>query len=238
MVKELLSKFRKCDVYYIINKLTKNIKKEWKIAFVSTIIIGLIAHLFVMVNIIPNHDGIFNIYANQNCINLGRFFLQYACGLTSYYTLPWIIGIFSLVTIAITSIMIIELFNIRRKLNIILISGFLVTYPTVASTFAYVYTMDGYMLSLMFATLSVVLAYKYKYGFIIGSIFICISLGIYQAYVSVAILLCILKIMISIIDKHPKKEILIEIAKDLIMLLIGFISYYIILKIMLNKFIK
>lgn len=109
---------------------------------------------------------------------------------------------------------------------------FLVTYPTVASTFAYVYTMDGYMLSLMFATLSVVLAYKYS--FIIGSIFICISLGIYQAYVSVAILLCILKIMISIIDKHPKKEILIEIAKDLIMLLIGFISYYIILKIMLN----
>ena len=207
-------KDKKYDPYVLFQNISKKIKKEWKIAILSTIVIGIITHLYIMVNVIPNHDSLYNIYATQNITKLGRWFLQYACGLSSYYSLPWVIGSISIVLISITSAIIVELFGVKKKLNIILLSGILVTFPTIASSFTYMYTMDGYMFALMFSALAVLLSYKYKYGFLLGAILICLSLGIYQSYVSVAILLCILKIMLSIINGNSKKELIIECAKD------------------------
>ena len=42
-----------------------------------------------------------------------------------------------------------ELLELTEKYVIVGISGLLVSFPAAASTFAYVYTMDGYMLSLL-----------------------------------------------------------------------------------------
>ena len=79
--------------YDFIDKIKIKIKKEWKIAFLATIIIGLITHMFIMVNNLPNHDGLVNIVGNQEHIELGRWFLKFACLFSSYFTIPWIIGI-------------------------------------------------------------------------------------------------------------------------------------------------
>ena len=131
--------------YDFIDKIKIKIKKEWKIAFISTIIIGLITHMFIMVNNLPNHDGLLNIVGNQEHIELGRWFLKFACLFSSYFTIPWIIGIISILLLGLTSVVIIEIFNIKEKINIILISAILVVFPTIASGFAYIFTLDGYI---------------------------------------------------------------------------------------------
>ena len=51
-----------------------NVNKEWKIAWISTFVIGLLTHLYVMTNTLPNHDGLVNIYNSQMKFKLRSLF--------------------------------------------------------------------------------------------------------------------------------------------------------------------
>ena len=46
----------------------ERVKKEWKIAFLSTFIIGLLVHIYKFTNNLPNHDSLFNYYSSQNMV--------------------------------------------------------------------------------------------------------------------------------------------------------------------------
>lgn len=72
------------------------IKKEWKIAFFSAFLIGMMIHMPVLLSDIPNHDGLDSMYFDQNMITSGRWFLMAACGFSSFYTIPWLIGVLGL----------------------------------------------------------------------------------------------------------------------------------------------
>lgn len=190
--------------------------------------------MFIMVNNLPNHDGLLGIVGNQEHIELGRWFLKYACILSSYFTIPWIIGIISISLLGLTSIVIVEIFDIKEKINIVLTSAILVVFPTIASGFAYIFTLDGYMVALLLASLAVLITFKYKYGFLLGAVCLSLSLGCYQAYLSVTMILCILKLMLSIINNKKTREIMLEILKILLMGVLGIILYYVVLNIALK----
>lgn len=66
----------------MLSNLKNKIKKEWKLAFIATVLIGILVHLFAITNILPNHDGINNIFATQDNVKLGRWL--YDCFTVSY----------------------------------------------------------------------------------------------------------------------------------------------------------
>ena len=74
-------------------KWKENITKKDYVAFFTAIIVGFITHMRVFVQDIPNHDGMTSIHFDQNMITSGRWFLRVACGISSDYTLPWLIGV-------------------------------------------------------------------------------------------------------------------------------------------------
>lgn len=108
-----------------------------------------------MLSDIPNHDGLSSMYFDQNMITSGRWFLSVACGFSSYFTIPWIIGLIGLLWLALTAVALTELLELADPLVIMAVSGLLVSFPALASTFAYVFTMDGYMMALFLAILAV-----------------------------------------------------------------------------------
>lgn len=156
------------------------IKKEWKTAFFSAVIIGFLTHMYVFTNMLPNHDGLNNIYNAQRKFYSGRFFLSPISGISSYFDLPWINGLLAILYLALGSVIIIEFFKMRKTLSIILTSGIFVTFPTVSATFSYMFTADGYMAAFLLSLLSVLVTKKYKYGFIPGALILFISVGVYQ----------------------------------------------------------
>ena len=79
------------------------IKNTWKIAFLSAFVLGILIHLPVMLSDIPNHDGLSSMYFDQNMITSGRWFLSVACGFSSYFTIPWIIGLIGLLWLALAA---------------------------------------------------------------------------------------------------------------------------------------
>lgn len=213
-------------------KLT--IKKEWKAAFIAAIVIGLLTHMPIMLSDIPNHDGLASMYFNQNMITSGRWFLTIACGFSSYYTLPWLIGILAIVFLALTSVMLVEVLEIEKPSVAAVVAGILVTFPTLAATFSYVFTMDGYMLAVMLAVLAVLCVKKYRMGFIWGAIALAFSMGTYQSYLPICVILCIYSaVQIMLTDKTIKEKVK-AILNYLYMGVIGISLYYIVLQILLR----
>lgn len=216
----------------MIEKIKAN--KLWQYTFFTAIVLGLVTHLPIMLSDIPNHDGLASIYFDQNMITSGRWFLSIACGFSSYYSLPWLIGLLAMLFLAISAVLLVEVLEIKKVSGGMLIAGLLVTFPVLTGTFAYVFTMDGYMLAVLLSVLAVYLVGKGKWGFLLGGICLAFSMGIYQAYLPVCILLCIYKVVLIMLEDKKIKEKAKNISSYLCMGIIGAALYYIILQILLT----
>lgn len=174
-------------------RIHENITRKQVLPFASTLVLGLIAHLFIFTNYIPNWDGLNNFYDSQNTIHLGRCFLTLACGISSYYDLPMVNGLLSLIYLGLTAVILCELFSVRKDSSRILIGGLLATFPVVTSTFSYMYTADGYFLAMLLMTLGISLVLrndkKPLKAIFAGSALIAFAFGCYQAYITFAIMI-------------------------------------------------
>lgn len=216
-------------LFYIKSK----IKKEWVICFLAAMVIGIAVHIYKLTNFIPNWDSLLNYYTNQDKVNLGRCFLIYACSLSSYYDLPWVNGLLSLIYIAGSAVCISELFYIKNKIPLILIGGIMVSFPTVTSTLAYNYTADGYFLALFCMCLAVVLIVKRKKIFF-PAILIAFGTGVYQAYVTFAMLLMLIYLIDQLLFQRVTQKKFWKITGNFaISGVLGCLGYIFVLKVIL-----
>ena len=126
----------------ILTFYQEKIKKEWKIAFWSAFVIGLMVHIYKFTNLLPNHDSLYNFYSTQNMAASGRWFLSIACGFGSYFDLPWVNGILSLFFMGLTAAMVAEVFRMKNPVLIVLSSGLQVSFPAITATMSYEFTAD------------------------------------------------------------------------------------------------
>ena len=117
----------------LLKESKTKIKTTWRIAFVSALVLGLLIHLPVMLSDIPNHDGLGSMYFDQNMITSGRWFLTVACGFSSYFTIPWVIGLIGLIWLALTAAVLTEVLELTDPVTITVVSGLLVSFPALAS---------------------------------------------------------------------------------------------------------
>ena len=220
----------------LMKKLNGRLEKRHRAAFLGTVLLGLLIHLPVMLSDVPNHDGLSSMYFDQNMITSGRWFLTVACGFSSYFTVPWVIGLIGLFFLGLAGMALTELLEIRGEGSAVLVCGLLVAFPALASTFAYVFTLDGYMMALLLAILAVLATKKWKKGFLVGALCLAFSMGIYQAYLPFAILLCLYQVVLLLTDGEwakDRKSVLKKLGAYLGMGILGFATYYVILRILL-----
>ena len=220
----------------LINIYRNKIKKEWKIAFAATFVIGMLVHIYRFTNDLPNHDALFNFYSSQNMVGSGRWFLSIACGFSSYFNLPWVIGLFSVIFIAVTAVIVSDTFDMKNPVLIILSGGLLASFPAITETFFFEFTADGYMIAMILAALSVWLTRIGRsgkvYRTIIAAACICLSCGIYQAYLSFALVLALGYFIYEILeDRYDNKTYRNWILQQIIVYAAGLIAYLIIWKI-------
>ncbi|MCM1188884.1 MAG: glucosyltransferase domain-containing protein [bacterium] len=218
----------------LFRKIRKKIKKEWKAAFFSAVIIGLLVHMPVMTADIPNHDGLDSLYFDQNMITSGRWFLMAACSLSSFYTVPWLIGLIGIFFLGLTAAALTELLEVNRVWAASAVGGLLAAFPALASTFAYVFTLDGYMLAMLLAVLAVLFTKQKSRGFLPGAVCLAFSLGIYQGYLSFATVLSVFAILILAAEQGERKAKVRQGLRYLYMGALGVALYYGILQILLR----
>ncbi len=218
----------------MLHEAGKKIKKEWKLAFLAAFGIGLLIHMPALLSDVPNHDGLGSLYFDQNMITSGRWFLMIACGFSSFYTIPWVIGLLGLFFLSVAAAAVTELLEIKKGWAIVAVSGLLAAFPALASTFAYVFTLDGYMLALLLAVLAVLLTKKYRYGFLPGGLCLAFSLGTYQSYLAVAMILSVYAIVMLAMEEGPMRPKVQKGLRYLYMGVFGVGLYYCLLQVLLQ----
>ena len=168
----------------VFANLYKKIKPQWWAAFWGCIVVGFLTYMYFMTNNFLTFDSMWNIYSDQDMITSGRQFLTYACGISSFYDLPWVNGVLAIFFLALAAVVVVESMGIQSKTGAVLAAGLLAAFPAIASTFCYSFTIDGYMVAVFLAALAFLLTDRRKWGFVPGMVCLGVSIGIYQAYYS------------------------------------------------------
>ena len=208
--------------------------KDKIIALITCMITGIVTHIIMITSTIMSQDGLWNSmrYAKPGAweTSLGRWGITIAEKLNFYIAIPSIATISCVFVMAIVSVFVIDLFELKKKSHIILTSAILVVSPTFTVTMLYIYTALAYSINFLLAVLSIWFIYRFKHrklGYILAALSFILSLGIYQSYMGVTIGLCImLEIMALIRDKKGFKESAIDIIKAAVIVVVAATAYY------------
>lgn len=210
-----------------------------KFAFLCAFLAGLAAHLYMFTNKLPNYDDM-ALNSFGATFRLGRWFL-WVLGATAYhmglvYSLPLVNGLFSLVLLAVSAAVIVELLNLKSKPAIAVVSSVLVVFPSWTATFFFMFTAPYYAVAVLLIVLSVYFNVKYKKINMKCISIICIacSLGIYQAYLPFAATLYVTVLVLKCYEKNAEGKKLFKKALGyLATLVLGGALYYVIMKLSL-----
>lgn len=218
-------------------KILQWFNKNRKLAFVVTLILAFLVHIYIMVNQMPNADGV--VYTTfQNGFNwelsLGRWMYIFAYKIRSYMVLPIYLGIFSSVCLALSSVFIVDIFKVKKNLTIILISVLVVVFPTVSASFIYYYCADTFFLSMFLSVFAVWLMLRKNWiSYVLSIISIVISLASYQSYIGVTVALCFSYLFKELLENNNYniKVMIKDALKFVIIGGIGLVLYFISVKV-------
>ena len=218
-----------------LENIKKKLTPQWKLCFLSVIAFGLIAHNYKITNWIPNWDSLVFRHDPQDMIGMGRWFLHAVCSPSSFYDLPFVTGFIAIFFFGLGALCICSMFSVKKNTTAVLIGALVVTFPSVTSVMFYSYVADGYAISFFFACLAAVYMTKKKVKYYIAAaILIAFSVGIYQAYITVTIVLLLAYLIIEILYGGAQiKSVLAKCIRFFVTGLCGMVLYYLILQAIL-----
>ena len=223
-----------------LEKFLKWFDTNKKIGFIVALIVGLIAHITMITETIMSQDGLWNsmeyFRPGEWEISIGRWGIAIVERLIQFIAIPTINTVLCILMVAITAVLIIDLLDFKSKVSSIFTALALVLTPTLVVTLLYIYTAFAYCFNLLISTFVIWLIYKSKHkkvGIILAALCFMFSLSIYQGYVGVTVGLCMMISILDLLRNKDIKEVLKNIGKTILALLIGGIIYICLTKIIL-----
>ena len=203
-------------------------KKESKLGFLAAILTGMVAHAYRMLNYIPNAEGITFLEGNGQGIAQGNPFLPLVGWVSSVYNLSWINGMMSIFFMAVAVTLLVDIFELKDKMQIILLAALCVGFPAVTSAFAYMYNADCYMLAYLLMVAAVwsfckATGWLGRYAAPIGLLWI--GLNIFRAGIGVFLVLSLLVLIADILKKVSLKNALLAFGEKLGCMAAAWIGY-------------
>ena len=216
----------------IVERIYKRVPGHIRRTFAATFILGLIIHLFMLTNKLPNPDDLGQLIDHMHRPNSGRWFQFFPAAISSNFSMPAVNGVLAILYISIAACLIAALFRITQTTYCILLGAVMVSFPTVASTLGYMNAADAYAFSLLLACLAAMVADKYTFGFLFAIPLLTLSLGVYQAYFGVAAALMVSVLILRILQNQNEiREIIIQGVKFLAALLLGLLAYLLMVRL-------
>ena len=179
----------------VLKNIKAHIQPQWKVCFLAALLVGGLAHLYKITNWLPNWDSLVFRWDPQNMVHMGRWFLPVACGFSSFYDLPLFNGLVAIVFHGLSAVWICRILHVQKSVTAFLIGAVTVSFPTVTSVMMYNYVADGYSIAFFLSTLAAFYMTAEKPRYLLAAILIALSAGIYQAYITVTIMLVLLGLL-------------------------------------------
>lgn len=216
-------------------KIWDSLNRSERYAFLSAMIVGFLTHSFILYNKLSYLDDNTYYFSLGGTWPLGRWGLgvieevQKWLGLQTY-SMPFINGILTIFFIAVMAVLLVRMLCIKNGLYAVLIGAYMVVFPAVASTFAYMFTAPYYFFGAMLMATAVYLVRRTKYGIIPASLMIAFGMGIYQANIGIATAFFVIVLLCDARKQTFLKNITTAV-RCFIGLLTGIVLYF-----LLNKF--
>lgn len=201
-------------------------------AMMAVFVWGLAAHSYGFLHANFSGDSLSEFCgemgSNSWKIQLGRYVVPaYKLVFRTDMTLPWLVGLLSLLWIGLAVCMTVRIFQIESKPLIFLTAGVFTANITVAATVAtYLHDYDCNMFALMCAVAAVYLWREYRWGILAGALLAALSMGIYQSYISVAVTFVMFVCILDLLNEVAFRNVLCRGLKAIAMILLGGILYY------------
>lgn len=219
--------------YNCASGLWRRIPGYIRLTFASAVVLGLVTHLYMFTNKLPNHDDIGHLFIADYGTPSGRWLLPSILGLDGNFSMPWLIGLLSILCLAGVACLTVTLLRIRHPIGCIVTAGIIVSFPTVTATLTYMFTADGYFFGLLLAALSAYLSVRHGWwGSLLGAISLTLSMGIYQSYFPVAAVLMVGALLFETLDgERSFKQLLLKGLRLVLTLAVALAAYMIIVRI-------
>lgn len=215
-------------------------KKMLVFAIVCTFLWGMLAHGYCFFDNSVSHDSLNEfhaaIFGNEWKMQLGRVFTPlYRDLLRGDATMPWLIGVLALLWIGLAVFFACKVLDIQSKAVIALTAGIFAVNITVSANAAtYLNDLDNHMFALLCAVLAVYCWKELPRGELLGAVFVMGSLGIYQGYLTVTIVLVMFASILALLRGDSVGQVLFRGLRAVGMVLLGGILYYLAMKTMLS----
>ena len=201
--------------------------------FLSSFVTGILTYGFALTNKLVNYDEVHSLFGKGATLESGRWGLDVLSLVFPDVSMPWLYGIISLFFMALSVCIVVRIFEIKRKVFQILLSGLIVSFPSLVGTMAYMYTSASYAVAFYLSVLAVwVLRSDTKWGPFLAGVMIIFSLSIYQAYVAVTVSSLVLLSLQRTLRLHKIKEILWHGMRYVLVLGCSMVVYYLITKVL------
>lgn len=192
---------------YFLKRQLSRLTRQQLTAFISAIIVGFAGHCYIFTNSLLYHDGILSVHTKGATFSLGRWGLGLIEFIEKYtlgsYGSSFFHGLLSIILIAISSILIIDILRIETNISAAYIGAIMTVFPVVTSVFAFMYTSVAYWIALLCNVLAVYIVVRHK-RYLGAVLFLTLGLGLYQAFFAVAISLFLLSMIIDCMNDRMK----------------------------------
>jgi len=222
---------------FIYERVIKRINIYQRYTFLAAMVAGLWAHGFTIFNKISYLDDCYYYFDVGATFSSGRWGLGIIRAIKDalslgHYSMPVWNGLSSLLILALGAMLVVRVFEIENKIYAILVGAYMVVFPVVTSTFAYMFTAPYYFLAALCMIVAVVLTKKYRMGCLAGGVLIAFGMGIYQAYFGVATALFVMLLLKDFVSL-PFEENMKRAMKYFFTLVGGIVVYFLMNKLCL-----
>lgn len=191
----------------------KKLPRNFKLCMLATFIIGLAAHMYCYTNMLTGADDAF-LFSDTRTFADGasgtRWLLAIYFALIKTIRMPWLLGVITLLLYGVAAWLVCETLSVTSSAGIILVSGLMVTSPTMISSNFYLTSAHMYAGALLFACLAAYAYKKWRHGWIAAFVFMLLSEGSYAAYISMTLclfFLCSLKELLFDQEANDKRNL-------------------------------
>lgn len=215
-----------------IETVFRDITNRLKVCFVTGMVVGLLTHLYMLTNKLPNWDDLSNLSGFGSGAEYGRWLLEYLRPLLGKWSVPALNGVITIIFLSLSACIILITLDLKSYASAILLPVMVVTFPSVASTMTFMFTSSCYAIGIFMSCLGAYLIQKQKRVSLVGGILLILSLAIYQSYICLTATILVLSLMLELLRGKEVKEVLKTGVKELIALGMSILCYIIISKLL------
>lgn len=146
---------------YIKNAVRKHINRFDVFVLTSSFFLTFLVHLYMFTHKFINHDDVGGLYSDCAFgLSSGRWLLHFVTGWNGNFSSSWLNGLAGAFYLAIAVWLVVRLFRVKHRLPALLIALTMISFPTVASTYSYMFCSAQYLFSLAFSVIGACCIYK------------------------------------------------------------------------------